>query len=440
MALLLAAVLLGGGAWSPGDVVLAIVGLWVGAWAWWAQRAGHLPPWRRAEHVLVVALCALAVGQLAPVPFEVWASLPGRSALATDLLGAGANGPRPIGLDRDAAFRALAVTLPALAMFMLVLHVSDRGMHRFVHWWVAAASLAALLGVVQVASAEPVLRFYPFHNREGALGFFAYRNLQATLMVVTLPLGIVLAADACRTRLTGWRALARMGLVSSVPLMAGGAVLTQSRAGAVLMLAALAGGLLLLVAGAWTRQRTRIRLAVLGAVVVAAAILAGAWLGSMPGMQALWLDGRWELYRQVWTVGSHFQPVGAGLGGFEQAFQSAPANLALPGAYMHHAHNDWLEFWVELGWVGVVAAALAGVVVLRAVWRARRRPQRGGDALGVAGCTRVASVCLALLLGHAAVDYPLHATTHLVLFAALSAMVLRAGRKDFGADEVCSGG
>jgi O-antigen ligase len=82
--------------------------------------------------------------------------------------------------------------------------------------------------------------------------------------------------------------------------------------------------------------------------------------------------------------------------------------------YFNHAHNDYLELWLETGIVGAsVFAAFAAWLVLRlvAVWIpcVGRRP---ATALSVA-----ASLSIILLLAHSIVDYPLRTESLAVLFA-----------------------
>ena len=43
-----------------------------------------------------------------------------------------------------------------------------------------------------------------------------------------------------------------------------------------------------------------------------------------------------------------------------------------------HAHNAWLDVWLQLGWVGVLFFAVLVLVTLQRVWcRAVDQPRRG---------------------------------------------------------------
>jgi O-antigen ligase len=103
-------------------------------------------------------------------------------------------------------------------------------------------------------------------------------------------------------------------------------------------------------------------------------------------------------------------PMGAGIGAFDRVFRSVePLNLVGP-TFFNHAHNDYLELWLETGVAGpglLVVFALWLVWKTWAVWSAR-----AGPALG-----RAASVAIGLTLVQSLVDYPLRTATLATLFA-----------------------
>ncbi|MCL4402692.1 MAG: hypothetical protein M1436_08535, partial [Acidobacteria bacterium] len=75
-----------------------------------------------------------------------------------------------------------------------------------------------------------------------------------------------------------------------------------------------------------------------------------------------------------------------------------------------HAHNDFLEFWVDLGLIGLVALGiLVGWILCRA-WRG------GGDDGGAWGG-------VAALLAIACVDFPFHRPAEWGLFWLLLGML-----------------
>jgi O-antigen ligase len=89
---------------------------------------------------------------------------------------------------------------------------------------------------------------------------------------------------------------------------------------------------------------------------------------------------------------------------------------------VNHAHNDFLEIWLESRWVG---AAIASVMLFAFIWQGLRVWFRSAahsvDAVMLA---RAAWIGLLLLLLHSLVDYPLRTTALSALAGLLAAFLL----------------
>ena len=113
--------------------------------------------------------------------------------------------------------------------------------------------------------------------------------------------------------------------------------------------------------------------------------------------------------------------VGFGAGTFETSFQRFPGPDVT--RLFDHAHNDFLQFAIEYGAVGVVP--LAGFVLfafwqaLRPVWR-RASLYRGGVGLG-------AAMGILALMIHSAVDFNLQIPANAATFVVLCAIAVLAG-------------
>ncbi|HYH94528.1 O-antigen ligase family protein [Hyalangium sp.] len=155
----------------------------------------------------------------------------------------------------------------------------------------------------------------------------------------------------------------------------------------------------------------------LGAALVAAVLLVSVW-GRSPGTA---LAGR--LY--LWSVAAPHvldAPVlGHGPGSFETLWPSWEAEYWARGASAEqerfaapqdHAHNDFLEWLLELGLVGAVPRLLLLLAALRA-------GRQAADARG-----RAALAALVALAARALVDFPLQRPAELCLFAVLTALVV----------------
>jgi O-antigen ligase len=135
-------------------------------------------------------------------------------------------------------------------------------------------------------------------------------------------------------------------------------------------------------------------------------------------------DARLPFARNTIEAAIAFMPFGSGMGTFVpvyQAFEKASDNVA--DFYTNRAHNDFLEFWLEAGLVGLVVMGLFVIWVVVVLWRVWRRPLEGaGHTDRLLACA--AALMLALLLAHSSVDYPLRTTALMAVFAWASAMVV----------------
>jgi O-antigen ligase len=111
-------------------------------------------------------------------------------------------------------------------------------------------------------------------------------------------------------------------------------------------------------------------------------------------------------------------PEGVGLGSFPQVYRTYEDQNAVGSEQVNHAHNDYLEFVLELG--------LPGLLLILAFifwWSSRtihvwRSSYKGGD-LGRAG-----SVVVLVVLLHSVVDYPVRTSAMAVLFAMACALMM----------------
>ncbi|MGO1661499.1 MAG: O-antigen ligase family protein [Canibacter sp.] len=125
------------------------------------------------------------------------------------------------------------------------------------------------------------------------------------------------------------------------------------------------------------------------AVSVAIAITARSWLLPLLGKSPD-LTGRFEIWEKVSALASERPAFGWGWISYwapwVEPFKSLDTKVGLP---VMHAHNAWLDVWLQLGWVGVILFALLVLMTLQRVWcRAVDAPRRGrGETLPYATST-----------------------------------------------------
>ena len=236
------------------------------------------------------------------------------------------------------------------------------------------------LWIGKVSALEPVLRILAaWPLSQANLG--VNPNVIGGTIAALLPVQIFALRHSRR-----WVAALLIGL-SLLALL-----LSQTR-GAWLMLA--------LVTGMWLLWRflTR-RFAVLwrarltwAIIVLVCGVICATMLFITPlGTWLLGLGGdRQQIWRNSVDLVGDYPVTGLGLGGFEMAYSSYA--LLVHVGHTEHAHNLWLDVWLNLGLLGVVA--LAGLIV-NAVWpRPESSPWR-----------MPALMMLGILLLHTMVDDP----------------------------------
>jgi O-antigen ligase len=96
---------------------------------------------------------------------------------------------------------------------------------------------------------------------------------------------------------------------------------------------------------------------------------------------------------------------------------------------VNHAHNDWLELWLE---GGAPFLLLAGMFVFFMAWSGVKLVHSAADD-GLLLRARAAWIGLLLVMLHAVVDYALRSTANMVVFALLLAVLLGGlGKREKG--------
>lgn len=366
--------------------------------------------------VLLLAIVAIPALQLVPLPASVWGRLPGRApevqALALAHLG---NPAEPFSLTPDATWRSLLALLPPAAMFLGAIRLPERQRRILAVLWLLLGLLSVVIGVLQILGGEDSpLYFYAVTNTGSPVGLFANRNHQAAFLYSLLPLAGAFAAEmsgGARTR----QSLGPILGTLFIPVAIIGVAITDSRAGVVLTIAALMGVLVLaLRRGAFKAQWAPTAVLSLAAAAGVAAVLL---FGLQPLLNRFGALDRPELRFEGWPIvlkiAKSFLPLGSGIGSFDTVYRAAEPLTQVSSAYFNHAHDDWLEVWLEAGFAGVVIAALSlAWFFARAarIWTGRQSRQVRDLA---APCT----VLILLLLVHSLVDYPTRTESIAVLFA-----------------------
>jgi O-antigen ligase len=375
---------------------------------------------------LLLSLLLIVLVQLMPLPPDLWRSLPGRELAEAALALTGSTGEwRPLSLEPEATRRAAAALLLPAAILYGIVGATRREILLIVLSAIVAAGVSGLIGALQLILGTPGwLSYYEGPNPGSASGVFANPNHHALLLIAAM----LLLAFRIRADRSGDEQRRDRGVSASfhpgwlaLPFFVVLTLATSSRAGMILLLVAAPGALLI----ALGRRSPLLWLGGLAGV----ALLVGLTIVFSPSGNALAVgesfifsdDGRYSFLPDVVFTLRQYWPWGSGLGTFVPVF--APnENLDVAGSgYVNHAHNDWLEWLLEMGIVGAVWLVAAIAILL---WRLGSVTRMRAQLRGTQFAAIVVGGLILLLLGlHSLIDYPGRAEAVTVVAAIAAGLI-----------------
>lgn len=399
---------------TPADELLQLLALPILPWALWRLAAAPID--RPRMLALTLALCLLLVPawQLLPLPQAMGWSGATRGAILTDLAAAGVvPDTAHASLSPVATERALWSLLPALALFLGVLSLPRPWLRRALQLVLALALASAAFAFFQLSlpDGSPLLLYTSWGRNFG--GLFVNANHQGSALAIAAVIALSLFLEARRRAREDERpghrhwlyALLAAICVVLVPLANGSAAVL------LLFIGLLVAWLLLAAA----RQGRRRLLSLAAAAVVGGIVLSSALAWGQMDTQ------RRAIATQALALGGTYAPLGAGVGGFVPVFAQAQDRRSAGREVINHAHDEYVQWWLEAGVPALLVAGFALGVFAWAGWQVLARvPSRRLRALAAPAWTG-----LLLLLLHSLVDFPLRTTT-LMATAGLLAGVLLA--------------
>ncbi|HEX3920097.1 MAG TPA: O-antigen ligase family protein [Caulobacteraceae bacterium] len=363
--------------------------------------------------ILMVLVILVPIAQLIPLPASIWTGLPGRGAMLQVLDAANLGRPSlPYSLTPQDTWRSALGLAPPAAMFMGAMLLSDAQRRVMAGLWLALATISLLIGVLQILGGpNSPLYFYDITNEGSPVGLFSNRNHNASFLLCLLPVAAVFAAEF-RGIGEDWRAIPPLLAVLYFLIGIVGVAVMHSRAGVFLLIPALIGSVAVVVTGGALRGRIRAA----AGLAAGAAVAVGAVLifGFAPILDRFYDTGelRFEGWPIVVKAAQSYLPFGSGIGSFDTVYRSVEPLTQVSTVYFNHAHNDYLELFLETGLVGAALFALFAIwFLIRAfvIWT-----QRDGEGRNLAAAL---TVLVVLLLAHSLLDYPLRTQALAGLFA-----------------------
>jgi O-antigen ligase len=430
--------LLGGGTRSGflSDAILQILSLPVLIAGLW--RAARAPLSRKMRRALAfcTGVVTVPLAQLTPLPPALWKNLPERQTIASAYEFIGHDHSwAPVSMSPAATWLSALDLVPTFAIFfcVLLLSYSER---RLLSLVVLGTGLASVfLGLLQVAQGpSSTFRFFEYTNASETVGFFANRNHFAAFVYCLIPLTAVWTGGNAAAILQGHRPKRFDAAAIAAPVVSFATLLVllaaeamaRSRAGLALTVLALSSAFAV---ARWTGP-------VPGQVTPARLMFGAAALATVFAVQfalyriferfdtGLLADARSAIARTTIEAAQAVMPFGAGLGTFVPVYAmfEKPQDLMI-GTYVNHAHNEFLELWLETGIIGFI---LAGVFTIWFVSRSITVWQRSyRDGLEIdRRLVRAATVIIVLLAIHSLVDYPLRTGAMMAIAALACALMI----------------
>jgi O-antigen ligase len=374
--------------------------------------------------------------QLIPLPLPLVDMLsPSRASLvhaANAVLPAPASFA-PLSLVPGAGLRHFIAIATSVVLVFLIRELAwEIGPWKVVAPVIAIALAEAIFGMVQAY----------FLGAGEARGTWANRNHFADFLAMCLPFAVAYAISAWQ-RFTRGRAGARSALliwlgfcVAVVLLVA--IIQSLSRMGftaAILAVAVVAALLTAISFSEWHPANQRV-IAVSSAFL---SVLLAAFLLAPPELisrfsKVEFSDGvrtqdRLLLWDESFPLISAYPAFGTGLGGYESGFLKYKATFPLVRDAF--AHNDYLQYLIELGAVGfsifVISAAAIAWQTVRALIRSRGEER----ALVAACCGAFAAILL-----HSTVDFNLYIPANRLLLAWLVGLACSSGLRDLRSEVI----
>jgi O-antigen ligase len=393
------------------------------------------------------AIVLLPLLQLVPLPPSIWSALPNRKpeAFVFDLLG-GEMPWMPISVSPEATWLAALSLLTPIAIFLGCVLLSYRERRLMSLAVLSVGLVSVFLGLIQVSQGpSSPLRFFEFTNPAEAVGFFANRNhLAALLYALTLlaaawAIDATLTAQSRSTQSGGGRndAAAVVAIVASFTILlilVSAQAMARSRAGLGLTIIALFGAFALAYSDRRVMSGSGRRVSF---GVTPAKILAGATALAIVFVVQFTLyrvmerfasdplaDGRIAFGRNTIEAAKAYMPFGSGMGTFVPVYGMFDKSRdVLANSYANHAHDDFLELWLESGVVGAFLIGLFVIWLLLKSLKVWRRAAPGHLDIDQA-LARAATLIVGLLVAHSLVDYPLRTGAMMAIMAFACALLI----------------
>jgi O-antigen ligase len=379
-------------------------------------RQGYKSKMAALGTAIIMAVFAVLLLQLVPLPPSLWTMLPGREIVVKnyELLNVGLQFA-PLSLTPSASLQSAMAFLAASAAYLSAVTLSSNQLRMPVAGIVICALISALIALVQnFLGAGSWLYFYDAGTGNGS-GTFNNRNFFALQMVVFLPLLAALVLSFRERKVLASWAIAPIAAVASIVLLTGLAT-ANSRTGILLAVPAITFSLIMVYRARRMEKFSATAFGLvgilLGLLIIGQASLVGflrlAETDVVNEIRSTINEGSLKLLQSYYSAG-------AGFGSYVPLYETIETPARMQANFINHAHNDWLEVLIEGGLPIAVLLALGVVWLIAMAFRVWRYM----NSAKIAPFHVAATIIVPIMLAHSAVDYPLRTPALMVLFAFL---------------------
>lgn len=371
----------------------------------------------RTHKWLITGACvviSIVLLQIAPLPEGLRLSLSSNNLIeniaantsTTDIM-------RPLSIAPSMTTNALFALMVPFTVLIFSVQLTREESFALLPMVITLALASGILGFLQaLGSPGGILYFYEITNVESAVGLFANRNHQATLLALLFPMLAVYASTNVRSQDHGRvKSIAAMSLAAIlVPLL----LVTGSRTGLLVGLIGIISALFLYKAPVIDEekkaksQRPNLFFVITGLAVVTLGTLSILFSRAQAVQRLAGLnqeeDLRFHIWRPIFEFATNFLPAGSGAGSFSSAYRVYESDVQLGPTMLNQAHNDWLDLILTTGYSGIVLAALAAVGFLKLAWPTLDGTMKAGSRVQL---SRLGAVLTFLVVLAALVDYAL---------------------------------
>lgn len=351
---------------------------------------------------------------LVPLPPGIWTELTGRATVEKGFASLGAQLPwLPLSLSPEKTLHSTFNFLPLVAISLIFrLQASSTEKANALLALTFMGVFSVIFGILQITGNEG-LYIYEFTNKGRPVGFFSNANHQACFLAMILPLSLLLcfrpniilprgSAESNKFKIFG--ACAAIIIIIGI-------LLTNSLAGYLFLFITLAPCLLVIF---WRHKSSKyaiVCVVLIGVVFVFDFIFLGNHLGELVNeFSSESTVSRSEIFRNSLEAQKNYGFFGSGPGSFLDVYFQYENREIMTLSFAPQAHNDYLQFVLELGVGGMFFIGMCFGWSLK-------RIRKFFNSMHIRNRFQIViALALSCPLIHSVIDYPMRTMAISVLF------------------------